>query len=268
VLLLLFPVLASAEGSCIKCHPTHYAAIGNCMSCHRGDPRTDRTDLAHATLIRARYAYFALPDSLITQYGKQLLDQAGCRRCHQSGGKGNGLASNLDQPQPAVRPEDLMRAIQQPVLFMPDFFFAETAAVSLVNALFAHASEAEPQVSENPLVVHFEGVERAENFFEQHCGGCHRLLTKQWGGLGRGAIGPNLSGLFSEFYPGRFRDNERWSRANLEKWLKNPREIRKMARMAPQKLKPDELSKVLVFFEIDQPHGNLDKPPSGPGRAP
>ena len=268
LLLLLLPVRAMAEGSCGTCHSPHYTAFGNCTSCHRGDPRTDRTDLAHATLIRARYAYFALPDSLVTQYGKQLIDQAGCRRCHQSGGKGNGLASNLDQLQPDVRPEDLMRAIRQPGLFMPDFFFAEAAAVSLVNALLSHAAKAERQVSENPLLVYFEGVKRDENPFDEHCGGCHRLLTKHWGGLGRGAIGPNLSGLFSEFYPSRFGINERWSRRNLEKWLKNPREIRKMARMVPQRLLPDKLSKVFVFFEIDQPHGVQDKPGSDPERVP
>ncbi|MBE0574732.1 MAG: cytochrome c [Desulfuromonadales bacterium] len=219
------------------------------MMCHRGDPRTDRPDLAHANLIGGRFAYFALPDSPVTQYGGQLLEKTGCRRCHRSGNKGNLLASDLDQLLPGARPGDVLQSIRQPVLFMPDFGFAESTATILVNALFAHSAQAERPSGEIPMLVHFEGVERAENPFEKHCGGCHRLLTKTWGGLGQGNIGPNLSGLFSEFYPGSFKDEERWSPANLEKWLKNPRAIRKAARMGPQPLKPEELRQVLSFFE-------------------
>lgn len=244
---------AAVAERCLQCHPPHYVAAGSCTTCHRGNPRTDRVDLAHANLFGARFAYFALPESPVTQFGMQLLERAGCRRCHRSGDKGNQLASDLDHLPPGTRPEELVRAIRQPVLFMPDFAFAETTAASLVNALFAQASRARPVAGETPLVVHFEGVTRAENPFEKHCGGCHRLLTGRWGGLGRGTIGPNLSGLFSEFYPRMFRDEERWSAANLEKWLKNPREIRKGARMAPLPLKPAELRQVLAFFEVPPP---------------
>jgi len=249
LLLLLWPALAAAEGSCDKCHPRHYPAAGSCTTCHRGDPRTDRPDLAHANLIGGRFAYFALSDSPVTQYGMQLLGQAGCRRCHRSGEKGNLLASDLDQQLPTARPGEVLQSIRHPVLFMPDFGFTESTATALVNALFAHATRAERVKGEVPLVVHFEGVERTENPFEKHCGGCHRLLTRRWGGLGSGVSGPNLAGLFGEFYPRTFRDEERWSAANLEKWLKNPRETRKAARMAPLRLKPAELRQVLEFFE-------------------
>lgn len=258
-------MLAAAEGSCVKCHPPHYSVAGGCTTCHRGNPRTDRPDLTHASLIGARYAHFALPDSPVTQHGRRLLDEAGCRRCHRSGGKGNVLASDLDRLLPGARPEDVLRSIRQPALFMPDFAFAEATAVSLVNALFAHAVRAEQPAGETPLVVHFEGVARAENRFEKHCGGCHRMLTRQWGGLGHGVIGPNLSGLFSEFYPHRFTDEERWSRESLERWLKNPRSIRKAARMAPQGLEPDELRQVLEFFEAQEPASCDIKPdPNSP----
>lgn len=248
LLLLLLPALAAAEGRCDKCHPPHYATAGSCTACHRGDPRTERFDLAHADLIDGRYAYFALPESPVTQYGRQLLEQTGCRRCHNSGKKGNLLASDLDRLLPGARPEEVLQSIRQPVLYMPDFAFAENTAGSVVNALFANSAQAVRVDGEVPLVVHFEGVERSENLFEKHCGGCHRLLTKTWGGLGRGTIGPNLSGLFSEFYPRRFRDDERWSAENLEKWLKNPREFRKAARMAPPRLKEEERKQLLEFF--------------------
>jgi cytochrome c2 len=71
-----------------------------------------------------------------------------------------------------------------------------------------------------------------------HCGGCHRVLTRKWGGLGRGAIGPNLSGLTGEFYPTQFKEGEPWTTERLGKWLENPRAIRPGARMPP-KVPPD-----------------------------
>jgi hypothetical protein len=66
-------------------------------------------------------------------------------------------------------------------------------------------------------------VEWVENAFDKHCGGCHRVLTRRWGGLGSGLVGPNLSGLTSEFYPMPFREGEPWTAERLKKWLENPR---------------------------------------------
>lgn len=245
LLLLLLPVLAAAQGSCLKCHPPHYDEAGSCTFCHRGDPRTDRPGLAHHDLIAGRFSWFALPASPVTQSGIKLLEQAGCRRCHRTGDKGNTLASDLDRLLPAARPQETLHSIRRPVLFMPDFAFPEATAVSLVNALFAHSAQAEKPAGETPLVVHFEGVARAENAFDKHCGGCHRLLTRRWGGLGSGLVGPNLSGLTSEFYPVPFREGEPWNAERLKKWLENPRAVRPQTRMRPQVLEPAELTKVL-----------------------
>lgn len=253
LLLLGLPGLAAAQGSCLKCHPSHYSEVGSCTHCHRGDPRTDRVELAHHDLIAGRFAWFALPDSPLTQYGVQLVGQAGCRRCHQSGGKGNALASDLDRLLPAARPEEVLQSIRQPVLFMPDFAFPEATAVMLVNALFSHSLQAEKPVGETPLVVHFEGVERSENPFDKHCGGCHRLLTRQWGGLGSGLVGPNLSGLTSEFYPVPFREGEPWNAERLKKWLENPRAVRPQVRMRPQVLEAAELKRVLEIVAPPAP---------------
>ncbi|MBE0598221.1 MAG: cytochrome C [Desulfuromonadales bacterium] len=245
ILCLLLPALAAAQGSCRACHPSHYLELGSCSACHRGDPRTDRPALAHHDLIEGRYAHFAIPGSAVTQQGVKLLEQAGCRRCHRSGGKGNTLASDLDRLLPGARPREVMQSIRQPVLFMPDFALAEATAVPLVNALLAHSAAAERAAGEVPLVVHFEGVERQENLFDKKCGGCHRLLTSQWGGLGNGLVGPNLSGLTSEFYPVPFREGEPWTAERLKKWLENPRAIRPMARMRPMPLEAEEVKKVL-----------------------
>jgi cytochrome c2 len=136
---------------------------------------------------------------------------------------------------------------------MPDFAFPEATAVTLVNALFAHSAQAEKPVGETPQVVHFEGVARAENAFDKHCGGCHRLLTRRWGGLGSGLVGPNLSGLTSEFYPVPFREGEPWNAERLKKWLENPRAVRPQTRMRPQPLEPAELTRVLEIVAPPAP---------------
>lgn len=244
-LCLFLPAPAAALESCLRCHLPHYVEAGSCTSCHRGDPRTNRQDLAHHNLIAGRFAWFALPESPLTQHGIKLTEQAGCRRCHQSGGKGNALASDLDRLLPAARPEEVLQSIRQPVLFMPDFAFPEATAVILVNALFSQSLRAEKPVGETPMVVHFEGVERRENAFDKRCGGCHRLLTRRWGGLGSGLVGPNLSGLTGKFYPVPFREGEPWNAERLKKWLENPRAIRPQTRMRPQLLEPAELTRVL-----------------------
>lgn len=59
------------------------------------------------------------------------------------------------------------------------------------------------------------------------------MLSGRLGAVGTGEIGPNLSGLFSKYYPKTFRNGEAWTPRNLSAWLKNPREIRPWARMLP-----------------------------------
>lgn len=247
-MLLPLPLPAMAAGSCLRCHPAHYVAVGACAVCHRGDARTERRELAHFDLIGGRFAWFALPDSPVPAGGRQLLARAGCRRCHRSGGKGGRLASDLDRLLPGARPEELVRALRQPALFMPDFAFGEATAVLLVNALLGHSATAEAPAGETPQVVHFSRRRQEEHVFERHCGGCHRLLTRQWGGLGRGTIGPNLSGLFGEDYPATFRAAERWSPEALRSWLRRPRAIRPTTRMAPPQVSEEEVRQLLEVF--------------------
>ncbi len=256
------PVLALAEGGkCVTCHRPHAQWQGECSGCHRGNPATVRRELAHAGLLGVPFAHAALPGSPVTEAGRQLLDRSGCRRCHRSGEKGNRLAGDLDQVFPALRVEEAVRALRQPAQFMPDFAFGHEPAALLVTALLANAAQAPPPAGETPRVVHFAVAADAENPFARHCGGCHRQLTTRWGGLGKGTIGPNLSGLYSEFYPRRFKDAEHWTPANLEKWLKNPRESREAARMAPQKLTPVELRGVLEVFADQQASVPANSPP-------
>lgn len=243
------PAPALAPGSCTACHPVHFEAVGPCAACHRGDPRSRRLEIAHRDLIPGRFSHFAVPASPVVSRGQKLLDQAGCRRCHVSGGRGNGLAADLDRLLPGGRPEESLAAIQQPALFMPRFAFPEATAVELVNALLASSARAPPRSGETPLVVHFERATPREGGFDRHCGGCHRMLTRLRGGLGRGAAGPNLSGIFGEFYPGVFKEGERWAPANLKRWVANPRETRPLALMPPLRQSDQEWEGVLSSFE-------------------
>jgi cytochrome c2 len=243
-------VIAPAGGSgCLKCHESHYEGKGACIDCHRGNPGTDRILIAHHDLISAKYAHFTMEGSPVLQRGRALVTISGCRRCHVIGAKGNPLATNLDRVFGAGRPQKLFDAIKTPVLFMPNFCFKETHIVELVNAILAEAARAEPEAGEIPLVIHFEDEEQAEeSIFGKHCGSCHKVLTTRFGGLGKGDIGPNLSGLFSEHYPKTHGDKELWSSKSLRNWLENPRQIRKNTQMPPVKLTSDEFSGLLEIF--------------------
>lgn len=233
IFLLLLPTAAFAKESCLKCHPVHYPEGGSCTSCHRGDPRSARPEIAHHEIVAGRFAHFGAPRSPVVERGVKAIEKGGCRRCHVVAGKGNRLAADLDRLLPSARPDEVLQAIRRPVLFMPDFALREKDGVEVVNALFAASARAPRKGGDVPQVVHFQSGERKENPFEKHCGGCHRLLSGRWGGVGRGDIGPNLSGLFSEHYPSFFRQGERWTPQRLKKWLENPRAVRPQARMRP-----------------------------------
>jgi cytochrome c2 len=248
LILLLSPVALQAEeppaerNHCLDCHPVHYVQRASCIDCHRGHPGTARIKIAHDGLIAGRFAAFTLEESPVVKRGEQRLKDYACRRCHVTAGKGNRVAANLDLSQQETSPEELAEAIKSPVLFMPDFHFSEQQRVELVNALLAGAMQVELPEGELPAVIHFEGKGTSREIqFEKHCGGCHRVLTMRYGGLGHGLIGPNLSGLFSEFYLKNFgEDGRAWTVESLEKWLKNPRKIRPLSQMPPLQLKPDE----------------------------
>ena len=251
LLALWSPGQALPAGSCTECHPVHHEASGTCANCHRGDPRSRRKEIAHRDLIAARFAHFALPDSPVVARGQKRLEQAGCRRCHVSGGRGNGLATDLDRLLPGAQPAETLASIQRPALFMPRFAFPEATAVEVVNALYASSARAPGRTGETPLVVHFDRAAPKENAFEKRCGGCHRMLTRTLGGLGVGEAGPNLSGLVSEFYPGTVTEGVRWSPANLKRWVANPRETRRLALMPPLALADAEWERVLANFEVE-----------------
>ncbi|WP_085814515.1 selenite/tellurite reduction operon c-type cytochrome lipoprotein ExtS [Geoanaerobacter pelophilus] len=253
VLLLLCCGSAHAADSCLGCHRPHYRShyreLGSCVGCHRGDPRSDRMSVAHHGLVAARFSWSGVPGSAPVARGNALLDTFACRRCHNTAGRGNRLASNLDQLPAGTTPENLFASIEAPAQQMPDFKLEQGAITDLVNALLTGARGATVRGKERPLVVHFETEGKGENVFEKKCGPCHKMLTAALGGVGRGTVGPNLSGLFSEFYPLTAAGLKRWDTPALEKWLRNPREFRPATQMRPVLLKKAEYDLLLQIMD-------------------
>ncbi len=239
----LLPAAALAAPRCLTCHPVHYADKGPCTACHRGDERTDRRNIAHRGLIPAAYAWFALPGSPVVLRGIDRIEASACTRCHTWRGDGNGLAANLDDLLAVSTPGKIHDAILAPAAYMPDFGFDETQVREIVNAILAAgARRGAPAGAEIPVVVHFEDPDdRTDLVFPKACGPCHRILSHSSGGLGTGAIGPNLSGLLTRHYPKTFAGSEAWTPEKLTKWLKNPRSVKPAASMPPVSVSPGQL---------------------------
>ena len=257
VRLLILPALAlslcapwvmAGQKGCLVCHTPHYAERGKCIACHRGDDRTGRKRVAHDGLIPGRLAWFTIGGSPHTARGEKLLESFACRRCHSTGGNGNRLAADLDGVLQTRQTREIERAIASPVPSMPDFRLADADVADLVNALLAGTSRRTANKRERPLTVHFQDEGEKETVFEKFCGACHRALTTRHGGLGKGAIGPNLSGLFSPFYPRTFHGRERWSEAHLKTWLANPRRVKKTALMQPVMLGSDDFARLAAIL--------------------
>ncbi len=246
IIWLAGPHFYKGHTGCVQCHTPHFETDGTCVDCHRGDPRSRRMNIAHYRLIQGKYACFTLPENSDVIAGRRTIDTSGCRRCHKTGNQGNRLATDLDASLDITLPEDLAHAIKYPAVFMPNFYFNPSDIVKLVNAILGSSAVWGPESGAPPKIIYFENSkEDSHNTFNKYCGSCHRVLTQQFGGLGQGDIGPNLSGIFSRFYFKNFKDGESWDANRLAQWLKNPRDIRANAQMLPVKLTKDELRHLL-----------------------
>lgn len=249
--LFCLPVRAAqaAQQLCLTCHPSHYAGQGVCTACHRGNPRSDRKNIAHQRLIAGRFARYTLGDVPEVREGKRLMEQLACRRCHVSAGRGNHLATDLDVSAGRKVPQELVASIRTPSQAMPDFRLPEEQLTTVVTAILSGAQGRTTGSRTAPIVVHFDNTgNNNKDIFTRACGGCHRALTTRLGAIGSGDIGPNLSGLLSPWYPASYGSGEIWTRTRLARWLKNPRTVRPWARMRPVVLtegEQAELEKIL-----------------------
>ncbi|WP_022850885.1 selenite/tellurite reduction operon c-type cytochrome lipoprotein ExtS [Limisalsivibrio acetivorans] len=241
--IILFSALAvSAAELCMKCHEPHYTEMGSCTACHRGNPDTSRKNIAHDGLISGRFADFITNGKGINN-GKDLTEKAACRRCHTLGETGNNASSNLDIEAKRKTGAFLLNKINEPNDYMPRFGFDNNDAEDIVRYILnsGEASNVEPE--SRPFVVFINSGD--EGVFSKKCGGCHRLLTREKGGMGDGDTAPNLSGLFTEFYPDNtLPRHEKWDNETLLKWVKNPRLLDKGSMMPPLKLSDDEKKKL------------------------
>lgn len=250
-----YTATAAIRNHCLVCHQPHYQTQGSCIHCHLGNQQTGRKELAHSGLIAGHFSSFTNPRSPKVQAGLKLAEQTACRRCHTLGKTGNKLASNLDSLLWTTSPKMIRKALIDPALFMPHFHFADPDLDLLITAVLAGGAQAGKTATDPPQIVHFNTTElQKQHVFTKQCGGCHKLLSKQDGGLGSGAVGPNLSGLLSNHYPASFEDNKKWGAEKLKRWLRNPRAIRPQTLMRPVTLTQDEWNVLLKIFDVEHHH--------------
>jgi hypothetical protein len=231
---------APAAAACLDCHAPHYARHGDCVGCHRGDACAVRPDLAHHRLLSGAAAAWALPGSPVLPRATALRDSLGCRRCHVTGARGERLAISLDTVAWPRTQAELRQALVNPAAAMPSFGLSARSADTLAAVLLRDADRfgGSPRYQ-----VRFRaGSDDSLRTFARLCGGCHRALTPD-GPQGKGADGPDLSGLTGAFHPAAA--DSAWTRARLERWLRSPRAVRPQATMLPVAARPDELDAVL-----------------------
>ena len=240
IAVIMFFAATVAWAGCTDCHKPHYEAKGSCTACHRGVDGTSRMNVAHLKIIPAEAAYFMLESPRVKE-GEKISELAGCRRCHVIGGKGTGYSANLTTNIKTADIKEYYRQIDEPAEFMPEFHLSKPDIYKVLNYLLktsVNMSRADAAVQ----VINFRSG--AEGVFEKECAPCHKAITPNLGPLGKYANGYNLSGLLSGYYP-KTEGVKQWNRQELEKWLKNPRKVRKNAAMQPKKLNHKELSELM-----------------------
>ena len=229
------------QPGCGSCHELHYVREGACHECHRGNPGAERVELAHERLLTGRASEHRLPDGPALREGRRLVETLACRRCHSIGGEGNRLATDLDKVVWTREQAQLVSSIREPVENMPGFGLDGRQAEAIVAFLLRSGSRDQPQDSYR---VHFtRGASAIPTAFEKSCGGCHRFLGAA-GPVGSGYVGPNLSGLFTPFYPKTAPGERAWTEKALADWLRNPRASRPATTMPPVALNEDELRRI------------------------
>ena len=235
------------ENRCLNCHEEHYPEYGICTSCHRGIDKTSREDIAHHMLIEGKYSYFRIKEDTRVKEGGKIIDDGGCRRCHTIGNTGSLLASNLDISVNEKEINELILNLTEPTAYMPNYYFTDTQKIAVVNTLLNRGFGFDFRSGDDYTLVHLN-EKTSGNLFSDKCGGCHMMLSKNYGGLGRYNIGPNLSGLFSDFFP-HINDVKRWTTENIKQWLKNPRDIKKNTLMPKVELNEEELDNIIRILQ-------------------
>ncbi|HIZ89356.1 MAG TPA: c-type cytochrome [Candidatus Mucispirillum faecigallinarum] len=241
ILLLTYSFSFANDNKCISCHENVCSDKPyTCTTCHRGESTTMRKDIAHYKLISGKYASFTDKSSPKTQKGIELIKDAACTRCHNIGTSGATLASDLNSAVKRLTTDELIKAIKEPVINMPNFQFSNQDIENLITGLYYYTI---PQNSKSiTQVVHFQGDTGGNDIFQKKCGTCHKALTSA-GALGNSDDAPNLSNLTNS-YPD-YLNGSSWNKDLLNKWLTNPRNLKKYAVMPIIELTDEEKSAII-----------------------
>lgn len=237
------PSRVARETGCRSCHAAHHVREGACEDCHRGNAEANREELAHERLLTGRAAAVGLPEGIALREGQRLVEDLACRRCHTIGGKGNRLATSLDSVVWRREQSELVRSILEPVESMPSFGLSAGQAEAVVAFLLA-SGDREPPDDRYRVQFARSGVP-GTTVFEKECGGCHRLLGPS-GPVGTGNTGPNLSGIFTAFYPRTAPGSRSWDPKAVADWIRNPRASRPATLMPPVSLPDEDVRSVLA----------------------
>ncbi len=251
---LLFSLILSAclvsshnKNHCLDCHKPHYIKIGNCYFCHQGNSLAKDKYLAHKSLILKKFSYFRFGNHPIVVEGEKIVNDLGCRRCHRIEGIGNSLAKSLDSLSTPFDVNKITSSIKDPAYYMPNFSFSKTEIIAIVNYLMYCSSQKEKKNKLSYYKVYFLN-NKQQKIFDKKCGKCHKVLTKRYGGLGQGDVAPNLSGLFTKFYP-KSSFLYPISEKKLKEWIKNPKKIKSNALMIPVLLNKKETEEIIKILK-------------------
>lgn len=209
--------------------------------------------MAHQGLVAGQHVRFMLQGDPSVLQGERLVERLGCRRCHVIATRGNRLAANLDRAVASRGSAALVAALKYPAAAMPDFRLAKGEIDLLVNLLYSFAAQA-GGMAEQPVAVHFRRDGSRDNDpFSLKCGPCHRVLSSSIGAAGRGSVAPDLSGLFTPFYPDGAAEGKPWTVRRLAQWLENPRELRRWSVMRPVSVTAAELEEIAAILALRQP---------------
>lgn len=241
ILLLSCSFLYASDNKCISCHENVCVnKPDNCISCHRGDSSTSRKDIAHYKLIKGKYASYTDKSNPKTQKGIKIIEKAACTRCHNIGKSGATLASDLNSAVKRLTTDEIIKSIKEPVINMPLFQFNDEDMEALITGIYYYTI---PEDSKSiTQIVHFQDKAAGNDIFQKKCGTCHKALTSA-GALGTSEDAPNLSGL-SKVYPD-YLNGKHWDKDLLDKWLTNPRSLKKNAVMPIIELTDEEKKAVI-----------------------
>ena len=241
------PAVQAAVEGCRSCHTPHYVHQGACRDCHRGNALVVRKDLAHQGLLSGRVAEWSFAQGDTVGEGRRLVESSACRRCHTIAGSGNRLATPLGGVLWKREQRALVASIATPAAYMPDFGFSPTQIEAVLAYLLQQATGT---TADSAYRVQFSPTRASASTFASKCGACHRALGAM-GPLGDGAQGPNLSGLFTPFYPHTAPGNRPWSPERLGGWLANPRTARAATTMLPVPVTAEELPRVIAELSTE-----------------